>query len=92
MLTKLSGATSKKIKSTLRETGFLIIAPKNYNFRSHRRRQIVLDHASCWLSTRMKTDEHPHHHVTHIAAEFFREKCVLLLFETSVIVALYCNI
>lgn len=68
------------------------IAPKNYNFRSHRRRQIVPDHADCWLSTQMKTDKHPHHHVTHIAAEFFREKCVLLLFETSVIVALYCNI
>lgn len=52
----------------------------------------MLDHASCWLSTQMKTDKHPHHHVTHTAAEFFREKCVLLLFDTSVIVALYCNI
>lgn len=69
MLMKLSGATSKKIKSTLWETGFLIIAPKNYNCRSHRRRQIIPDHASCWLST----DKHPHHHVTHNAAEFFRE-------------------
>lgn len=29
MLMKLSGATSKKLKSTLWETGFLIIAPKN---------------------------------------------------------------
>lgn len=87
---KLSGATSKKIKSTEWETGFLIIAPKNCNFRSHRRRQIILNHTSYWLSS--KTDKHPHHNVTHIAAEIFREKCVLLLFETSVIVALYCNI
>lgn len=29
---KLSGATSKKLKSTLWETGFLIIAPKNIQF------------------------------------------------------------
>lgn len=73
MLMKLSGATSKKIKSTLWETGFLIIAPKNYNCRSHRRRQTVPDHASCWLST----DKCPHHHVTHNAAEFFRENMCL---------------
>lgn len=50
MLMKLSGATSKKIKHTLWETEFLIIAPKDYSFRSHRRRQIVLDCASCWFS------------------------------------------
>lgn len=48
---KLSGATSKEIKSTLWETGFLIIAPRKYTVRSHRRRQTVLDHAGCWLST-----------------------------------------
>lgn len=89
---KLSGATSKRIKSTLWETGFLIIAPKIIILEVTGGDKLFQIMPIAGLSTHMKTDKYPHHHVTHIAAEFFREKCVLLLFETSVIVALYCNI
>lgn len=63
---------------------FHTTAQKKYNIKRHRRRQIIEECA-------MKTGKCLHNHVAHPAAELFRERCVLLLLDTSV-VALYCNI
>lgn len=63
---------------------FHTTAPKKYNIKCHRRRQIIEECA-------MKTGKCLHNHVARPAAELFRDRCVLLLLDTSV-VALYCNI
>lgn len=63
---------------------FHTTAPKKYNMKRHRRRQVIEECA-------MNTGKCLHNHEAHPAAELFRERCVLLLLDTS-FVALYCNI